>query len=388
MRILVTKGQSRYNALNYTVDYVINAWKQMNVDVIVIDLVSDSAHEDLIKAFHQEIDFIFAFQGYGFIIKTTGNKYVFELLNKKCIAFIGDHPIYHDPLLQLGFDQLKIIVADQSHCSYIKKYYDDMLDVTTISNVGFMKANLIKPYRERTIDLYFPGSYENPKEIWEDIQKMDKWLMIISTEMIKRLQEHTGWTLERALEDYLKEMEFALNSIEFRTLLRNLYKTDQYIRAYFRDRCIRILCENGVKVLVCGNGWEKFWCGDMSNLEVIDNGELPLEKGLEIINNSKIILNISPWFKYGCSGREGKAFVNGALYLTDHCEYLDENFVDGEDIRFYSLDNIEELPSIVKDILSDDTRAEYMAENGKNKAEKLFSWEKLALEIIQIAEVN
>lgn len=388
MRILVLKGKSQYNALNYTADYIVNAWKQMNIEVIVVDLVSDTACENLIKAIQEELDFVFSFQGYGLIVKTIDDKYLFEVLNKKFIAFIGDHPIYHSGIIQLGFEHLKFITIDQSHCSYIKKYYEGTINATTVSNLGLIEANLIKPYGERTIELYFPGSYENPQKCLDNIQQDEEWLKTISTELIKRLLEHTGWTLERALEEYLKEIEFDLSAYDFRVLLMNQQDADKYVRAYFRDKCIRTLCENGVKVTVCGNGWEKFRCNDMNNLEVIGNGESLLEEGLEIINNSKIVLNISPWFKYGCSGREGKVFGNGALYLTDHCQWLDENFVDGEDILFYSLDNIEKITSIVKDILNDDTRAEYIIKNAKGKAVKLFSWEKLAQEIIEVAEVN
>ena len=92
------------------------------------------------------------------------------------------------------------------------------------------------------------------------------------------------------------------------------------------------------------------------------------------MEDSKIVLNQLAWCKAGSSERIYEAILQGAVALSDDSQYLLETFEDTVDIRYYSLQHLEELPAIVHSILSDETTTEALRKNAYQKACKQHTW--------------
>ena len=107
-------------------------------------------------------------------------------------------------------------------------------------------------------------------------------------------------------------------------------------------------------------------------------------ESLDIMADSKIVLNMMPEFKRGTHDRVVCAMCNGAVALTDPSTYYETEFTDGEDIVFYDMANLEELPRIVNDILSDEEKAGSIALNGQKKALLDHTWKNSADELIRM----
>ena len=67
-----------------------------------------------------------------------------------------------------------------------------------------------------------------------------------------------------------------------------------------------------------------------------------------------------------------------SVALTDGNDYLRELFGDKKELVFYSLDAIEELPQLVRELLSHPKQLQEIADCGYACAKKFHIWEKRA----------
>ena len=81
-----------------------------------------------------------------------------------------------------------------------------------------------------------------------------------------------------------------------------------------------------------------------------------------------------PWFKDGAHDRVFNTLLNGAVLLSDDSIYLREILRDGENCILYSLEDIEQMPERVKELLSDEERMQRMADIGYEMAKKAHTW--------------
>ena len=66
--------------------------------------------------------------------------------------------------------------------------------------------------------------------------------------------------------------------------------------------------------------------------------------------------------------------LRGSVALTDPSGFFRKYFKDRESIVYYSLDNLEELPGIVRGLLAHPEKAEGIVRSGYEKA-AAFAWE-------------
>ena len=74
---------------------------------------------------------------------------------------------------------------------------------------------------------------------------------------------------------------------------------------------------------------------------------------LEALADSRLSLNVMPWFKDGAHDRIFNSMCNGAVCITDHSKYLDEILTPDENIIFYDLKQLDKLPEIFENALND-----------------------------------
>ena len=139
-----------------------------------------------------------------------------------------------------------------------------------------------------------------------------------------------------------------------------------------------------MKLHVYGNGWEVLK-EEYNNLEILNNGEVKLLSGIELMANAKIVLSVMPWFKDCIQDRIISTMLNGAVSVTDSSIYMSENLRDREEIVYYSLDEIEKLPQILKEILKDKNKSYQIADNGRRIANERYTCSHFVENIIDMA---
>ena len=101
------------------------------------------------------------------------------------------------------------------------------------------------------------------------------------------------------------------------------------------------------------------------------------------MRDAKIALNVMPWFKDGVHDRIFTAMLQKAVALTDDSKYLREQFTDGEDIVYFSLEEREHLPDIIRMLLRDEEKLMRIAENGYRQACEKNTWRVRTQELLR-----
>ena len=97
--------------------------------------------------------------------------------------------------------------------------------------------------------------------------------------------------------------------------------------------------------------------------------------------HSKIVLNTMTWFKDGSHDRVFNGMLAGAVVVSDSSVYMQEQFVNHKELELFELEEIGELPAIVKDLLGNLPRTQRIADAGWKKAMEFHTWEQRAREI-------
>ena len=104
------------------------------------------------------------------------------------------------------------------------------------------------------------------------------------------------------------------------------------------------------------------------------------------MQRSKISLNIMSWHKDGLTERILNAMLCQSAVLSDRSGILEDIFVNGRDLVLFSLKGIDELPLLVKELLSDEERLWKIAFSGYEKARQNHQWKNRAEIFLQILE--
>ena len=94
---------------------------------------------------------------------------------------------------------------------------------------------------------------------------------------------------------------------------------------------------------------------------------------LENIENSKMVLNVFPWFKNGSHERVASALINGAVCITDENLYTKKFLNNGENTILYDRNNPKMLADRIRYYTENIHEAKKIAEKGQLIGKKYMS---------------
>lgn len=317
----------------------------------------------------EDWDFIFSAQGVEFA-------FLPEADGKVHITWVCDHPRNVLPRFKEYQDKENMLIGcvDSTHTTYLKKYYG-IVHSEFAPHFGW-KAKKIVPYKERSIDVFFPATHT----CWEEdvgarYEGLEGPLKIITEKTISYLLEHDEVCLEDGFEAVLR----SFGETDTLDLTRECMEfvgeyVDSYWRFYYHENIIRSLLDAGITLTVCGKKWNKFkeTITEKQNLIVLSE-EMHYEEVVEKIADSKMVLNIVPSFKNGGHERIAMAAINGSVCLTDGNRYIKELFENPEGAVIYDRKAPKALADRIKWLLEHPAVAEQIAQNGQRIAEQKLS---------------
>lgn len=385
-KILLIKGISQYDAMRIYIDEYAKCLQNENVDTIIIDALEDNFTEDLIRyATSGEINWVFTCN--GIMMEDEFYNNIFRQNNINKCTFLYDHPIYHSQRLCQADKNTIVFTCDRKHKEFLEQYYGNIGVVKFLPLSGSYLENGL-PYEDRKIDVLFTGTYGDKDRTLNDLKSLPEVYYRIALQVIEKMIYEPQFTIEEALNIILDEYGFERTDSEFHYMLIMLNKADKYIREYFREKMIKTVLENDIILNVHGNGWANFPSNKKSNL-IIREGYG--DEALKSLLQTKISLNIMPWFRGGFQERIASAMLSGAISLTDTSDYIEDKFIKGNNIVIYSLKDLNNLPNLITDLLSNPEKAKIIAQNGYEEALKKHTWHhriKDVLQSIKEFEVN
>ena len=419
--IILKKGNVCYGSTSYFAERINEEFKKTGISSEIVDINSKEDAERFVQKYERIkevtdiIDFntdvfsyIFSENYYdnynadndvagtecaGGSVKYDRENYIFDIKNDssggdyvKLWHIILDHPLYHNSVLKQPLKNMRVVCLDETHAEYIRKYYSHIKEVIVMPLPADTAKNFV-PYNERSRDVLFTGTYTSSEDIVAlamrsggdsvEIKNFQTMHQEPAQEFINSMQifnKMAGYLLENPCETIEKAYTFALGDITEEKVLRETAAAfaDMFIRAVIREELLMEMLRNGIDVDIFGHGWEKFVekCGNLEKSEgrfkgkINICGEVDYRQLSELYADTKIALNVLPWFKAGQHDRIALAMCNGCVCVTDESTYLEKKFVDGENIFMYSLEDMTGAAMLVRDLLAHPLEAARAAAKG------------------------
>lgn len=334
----------------------------------------------------------------------AGIGYIWDDYGIPCYNIAADHPYFYD-------DRLKELPKDYHHISidrrqqaYFREFYPEYreegflplagtelpfdaaasgeTEAAEENGVSAAQAGGTSPeqpgvLKEKRFDVILTGNYTKLSFFEPYIHWINDEYAAFYQGIIDELLANPARTVEEvALAHCEREMGKEPND-ELRIALHKMIFIDLYVRNYWRGLAVRTLVNAGIKVHVVGKGWEELEeVAQPQNL--ICHPQTDSLTCLRMLGESKVSLNVMPWFKDGAHDRVFNSILNGAVCVTDTSRYLCEELSEGEGVCYFELEQTERLPEIVRGLLEDDARMHEITECGRKKVREKHTWAKRA----------
>ena len=305
---------------------------------------------------------------------------LWDRYNVRVYCLLADHPMYYHRQLLGAFENLKVFCVDRGHVSYMHRFYPGVQvgflplggnacgrDWESATESARERAVESVPYSMRRYDVVFTANYVPPGMFEGKLTELGAEYEAFYRGILDDLLSDPGQTMDAVMERHLKEELGTVPEEELAEALYGMRWLDLYARTLLRGGLVRELVDEDVPVRVFGAGWEELECKKRQNL-IRESGQVDSAACVEAMRQARIALNVLPWFRDGAHDRIFTAMQQGALALTDAAPYLREEFSDGKELVFFSLQRKEELPRLVRTLQEDQEWAALIAACGHKKA--------------------
>ena len=384
-----------YDTMDLFTDELMQAFEQMNYPVFALDAenMKESLRElskklgvsCLKKGDEADLSGMAAcitFNNMGYNLCEDQGFHLWEYYRIPYYNIQMDHPFHYTDKLEHMPATTRLYCIDRNHVTYVKRFFKNIAWVDFLPHGGTAidaRDMDVIPLAERPVDVLYAGSLSKYR-IELLIPDFDQFRSFdageLCNQVLQELVRHPARTTEDVLEQYFGELELPMTEADLSRYISQFRFLDAYAVSFFREQAVRLLVENGIRVAVYGEGWERTdWC-DHPNL--ILGGKVLAPEVLPLMYHSKIVLNTMTWFKDGSHDRVFNGMLAGAVVVSDSSAYLKEQFINHEEIEMFELEEIGELPVIVQDLLDDLPRAQKIADAGREKAMHEHTWKNRA----------
>ncbi|MEM1283603.1 MAG: glycosyltransferase [Chlamydiota bacterium] len=309
----------------------------------------------------------------GLLPDEKGNFFC-DMIGIPHVAFIVDSqnlfiPLTYSPLTA-------IVCSDQFSCEFFRGLKS--------KNVLFMPHGVDKNIHidegvDRCYDVAVLCSlidYEGNRRQWEEkydsavCQAMDEAVEVTLSDSSTSYIEALVQAVDRQME-----LSYSLNptKIDFIGVMDDL---EMYIKGKSRIDAINAIKDARVDIFGSASetaNWEQYL--DKKNKNHVVHEPVPYMQALEILGQSKILLNASPWIKNGAHERIFYGLGSEALVFTNENIYLKEHFLSDQNIVLYQTSRLEDLNRSVNEYLSDNVKREKVAKAGKELVLTEHTWD-------------
>ena len=299
---------------------------------------------------------------------------MWDALDIPSYNIVVDHPMYYHHFLEKVPKNYHHVSIDRNHDKYMQRFFPEIRRMPYLPLAGTKlnpnKSNV--PIEYRKYDVMMVGNYCTPQTFEKFITRIDDEYTAFYYGIIDDLLAHPDRTVEDVVEAHLLDELGEVPEDELKKALAAVTFIDLYVRYTTRGQAVQELVDGGIKVHVFGDGWERLECKHPENLIVMSN--LDSEGCLKKLCQTKISLNVMPWFKDGAHDRIFNTMLNGAVCLTDSSVYLDSILHDGTDCSIYSLAQMKKLPEIAGALLANPGKMQSIADEGYQLALAGHTW--------------
>ena len=325
------------------------------------------------------------------VFQTESGRSIWQEENLPILNILVDHPLYYHSCLKEAGERMRVFCVDREHVGYVRRFYpgvkvkflplagNELLFSHGDGEHGTHRADVPEPvpYGRRTFDLVFAANYVSMEMLEEKVKALDEDYRIFYRRITEDLIADPAQSVDAVMERHIRNELGAVPEEQLCAAMSGMIWIDLFVRSYVREKVVQTLADAGIIVRVFGSDWEKIHCKKPQNVRT-SGGKVNSAACVQAMRDARIALNVMPWFKDGAHDRVFTAMLQGTVALTDDSRYLREECRDGENICFYSLRALEQLPDQVVSLLEDSVRMAELAERGYRMAEKRHRWKNRA----------
>lgn len=241
----------------------------------------------------------------------------------------------------------------------------------------------VGPIQEKPYDVLVLNSPIDFRKEEED------WRLKFSPEIRNALHKASSQVLENPKTSYLRAFAKEINLIHSDNTVSNeivnfhkpLISLERHIRGIDRFQMINAIKTARIDLFGTSNedkDWNRYFT-DKPNLVV--HPPISFKNALITMKHSKIVLNSISWINDGFHERLLSAMASQALVITTRTPFLEQNFIEGEELLFYDLNHWDHLNDLVNFYLANESKRKEIAQNGQIKVKKLHTWDNRAHEL-------
>ena len=338
--------------------------------------ISTSEREKLHQFLKEKVTAAIGFGNMGLHFLDENKKSYWDTYQIPYINMMMDHPMHFAQIFARASKNTIFLCPDHNHVKYIQRFYPNIRMVEFLPHAGKESKVEKIPMRERKIDVLYAGGLSRGV-IGNNIPNLNKFQDFDGEQLFHKvidlLVKDPDKTTEEAIEVSLQELGIFYSEEKLCETIHEFRFLDTYITSLFREMTVRYLVENNVKVTLYGAGWDV--CEWIENENLNYKGVVPAQIVPVLMQESKIVLNTMTWFKDGSHDRVFNGMLAKAAVISDTSDYLCNTLIDNQDICFFHLKQLKELPIFVKGLLNDEAKLEMLSENGYQTAKAHHTWE-------------
>lgn len=255
-----------------------------------------------------------------------------------------------------------------------------------------VEAELVaKPEKERPYPVSLFATcvdYENFQARWRQEYPKDVTELlegVIEEAEKKPEKDLLGIILDKAGDSSRLEAMGGVNS----SFLADIWcLSDLYIRGKARVELVKSIHSHQVHIWgqsMGGRGWQHYLAKDKKNVTI--HPPVSFDKNLDLMRESRLVLNSFPIFKEGVHERVLSGMACGAVVLADQTPFMRKEFIDKEELFLFDTYRLEEIDMQISAILSDEDQCEQVAKRAKKKIRMSYTWDVRAEELLEKASV-
>ncbi len=360
-----------YFSGGFFLDRMQESLEGLGAKVTKLSLAGDKEHFDILENYvGRHYDGVLDVNSkLPYLVLEEKGDYLLDKIDAPFFNYILDHPLYHHPGLQFPLKNYHAIGIDQKHCAYMRTYYPHLQSVSYLTIAGTRAWNQ-KKFSERKYPVLFSGTYEDENRFLPMLQHMGEEVSVMGQKIIPIMLQN-DIAMEDAVRQIMGDKESTYSFPEF---MNRLYPVDKYVRNYRRNQLLLTVAKRGIPLTILGEGWENSALAGYANVCILP--PTTIARSFEVIADSRILIDINPFFHQGIHDRVTTAMANGTLCITNASPKADTLLQDGETIRYYTQGNGEQLADALEEMLHMTLEEqETMAERAFEYYEKEYSWE-------------
>lgn len=340
------------------------------VTVFILEDV-DRQEEELLALCRQKFDAVFDTNSALVSAKIDDDNYFMDCFDAPFYHLIVDHPLHVHGALNVPLKDYHVICLDAYHKTYIEQYYPHIKDVIVMPFGGIWAGEFAGEQwismEDRPIQILFPGTYTPLEYYREQMEAHGEHYWEVAQEMLKEYQQGSKRPVHEIFQEKVHGDEdfFALKLHKARYI-------EKYIREWYRQRILETLLQQNIVVDVVGFRWEMYQ-GEYAD-KLRRHSPCTYGKQLEMLGQSKMVLNVQPLFLDGVHDRVMNAMMNHSVAVTDSCEFLERNFLPEKEIVSFDKNAPEDMAFWVVENQKEHEKLQEISHKAYKKCKENHSW--------------